>query len=51
MIKPPLSYGLPEDASNQVIGQTGFALYAHTPAWGNVAHELWIRPFTFKKNP
>jgi hypothetical protein len=31
----------------QVIGQTGYVLYAHTPAWGDTAHELWMRPFTF----
>ena len=31
----------------QVIGQTGYVLYAHTPSWGSVPHELWMRPFTF----
>jgi hypothetical protein len=36
---------------DQVIGQTGYVLYAHTPAWGRISHELWVRPFTFQKNP
>ncbi len=31
----------------QVIGQTGYVLYANTPDWGNEPHELWMRPFTF----
>jgi hypothetical protein len=35
----------------QVIGQTGIVLYAHSPAWQNVPHELYSRPFTFQKNP
>lgn len=35
----------------QVIGQTGIVLYAHSPAWQGVSHELWSRPFTFIKNP
>jgi hypothetical protein len=34
----------------QVIGQTGYVLYAHTPAWGDSAHELWMRPFTFNSS-
>ncbi len=29
------------------IGQSGYVLYAETPAWGSVAHELWVRPFNF----
>ena len=33
----------------QIIGQTGIALYAHTPAWKNNSHELWSRLFTFQK--
>ncbi len=37
--------------ADQVIGQTGLVLYAHTTAWRNVSHELWARPFTFIKNP
>jgi Big-like domain-containing protein len=32
----------------QQIGQTGYALYAYTPQWGTVAHELYRRPFTFE---
>jgi hypothetical protein len=35
----------------QVIGQTGIVLYAHSPAWQGVSHELWSRPFTFTKTP
>ncbi len=35
----------------QVVGQTGLVLYAHSPAWKNVSHELWSRPFSFTKNP
>lgn len=35
----------------QVIGQTGYVLYASTPAWGKAAHMLWMRPFTFNKSP
>jgi hypothetical protein len=35
----------------QVIGQTGLVLYAHSPAWQGVSHELWSRPFTFTKSP
>jgi len=35
----------------QVIGQTGIVLYAHSPAWKNISHELWSRPFIFIKNP
>lgn len=35
----------------QVIGQTGYVLYASTSAWGKAAHMLWMRPFTFSKNP
>jgi hypothetical protein len=35
----------------QVIGQTGYVLYANTPAWGVAPHELWMRPFTFSKGP
>ena len=36
----------------QVIGQTGYALYAYTPNWtGNVGHYLWMRPFTIRKTP
>lgn len=31
----------------QVIGQTGYVLYANTPDWGSDPHELWMRPFTF----
>ncbi len=34
----------------QVIGQTGYVLYASTPVWGRAPHELWMRPFTFVKN-
>lgn len=30
-----------------VIGQNGYVLYAHTPAWGEVPHELWMQPFNF----
>ncbi len=33
--------------AGQVIGQTGYVLYASTPAWGKEPHELWMRPFTF----
>lgn len=35
----------------QVIGQTGYVLYASTPAWGKTPHMLWMRPFTFNKSP
>ena len=35
----------------QSVGQTGYALYAHTPNWGSVAHQLYMRPFTFKMTP
>ena len=35
----------------QIIGQTGIVLYAHSPAWQGVSHELWSRPFAFTKNP
>ena len=35
----------------QVIGQTGYALYANTPNWGNAAHELWLRQFTIRRTP
>jgi hypothetical protein len=34
----------------QVIGQTGYVMYAETPSWGSgvaTAHMLWMRPFTF----
>lgn len=37
----------------QVIGKTGYAIYAHTPRFGFKTcptvqfHELWMRPFTF----
>lgn len=34
---------------SQVIGQTGYLLYASTPSWGSKPHELWMRPFTFVK--
>jgi hypothetical protein len=40
--------------TGQVIGQTGYVLYANTPSWqGGVAasHMLWMRPFTFAKSP
>lgn len=37
--------------AGQVIGQTGYVLYASTPAWGKTAHMLWMRPFTFVRNP
>jgi len=33
----------------EVIGQTGYVLFASTPGWGRVPHELWMRPFTFEK--
>jgi hypothetical protein len=33
----------------QVTGQSGYVLYASTPAWGKTPHELWMRPFTFDK--
>ncbi len=32
---------------SQVIGQSGYVLYAHTPSWGSSPHELWMCPFTF----
>jgi hypothetical protein len=35
---------------SQVIGQTGYVLYANTPAWGVAPHELWMRPFTFTRS-
>jgi len=35
----------------QVIGQTGYVLYASTPAWGKAPHMFWMRPFTFSKSP
>ncbi len=35
--------------AGQVIGQSGYVLYASTPAWGRTPHELWMRPFTFEK--
>jgi hypothetical protein len=35
--------------AGQVIGQTGYVLYAQTRAWGKTPHELWVRPFTFSK--
>jgi hypothetical protein len=35
----------------QVIGQSGYILYASTPSWGKVAHMLWMRSFTFNKSP
>ncbi len=36
----------------QVIGQSGYVLYASTPSFGfgtgsSVSHELWMRPFSF----
>jgi hypothetical protein len=34
----------------QVIGQTGYLLYASTPAWGVAPHELWMRPFSFTQS-
>ena len=34
---------------SQVIGQSGYVLYAYTPQWGRVPHELWMRPFTFNR--
>src|SRR5262249_33890586 len=40
-----------------VIGQTGYVVYAHTDSRGLGCsngfspHELWIRSFTFTKNP
>jgi hypothetical protein len=43
-----LSLVTPEN-EGQVIGETGYLLYASTPAWGKVPHELWMRPFTFNK--
>ena len=30
-----------------VIGQSGYVLYANTPAWAQTPHELWMRPFNF----
>jgi hypothetical protein len=57
---PEFAPGLPVDENVilvtpgnpvQVIGQTGLVLYAHSPAWRNVSHELWSRPFTFSKTP
>lgn len=33
----------------QVIDQTGYILYANTPAWGKDPHELWMRSFTFNR--
>lgn len=36
---------------NQVIGQTGLVVYAHTAAWSTVPHQLWTCPFTFTKSP
>ena len=53
---PEFTTGMPTDENVimvtpgnpvQVIGQTGYVLYAHTPAWGDSAHQLWIFPFTF----
>ncbi len=35
----------------QQIGQTGYALYAHTSNWGSIPHELYMRPFTFTISP
>ncbi len=37
--------------SQAITGQTGYALYARTPAWGSTPHELWLRPFTFAASP
>jgi len=39
----------PGDAGG-VIGGSGYVLYAHTPSWGSVPHELWMRPFTFHQD-
>jgi hypothetical protein len=35
---------------SQEIGQSGYVLYANTPAWGKAPHMLWMRPFTFAKS-
>ena len=36
----------------QVIGQTGYVLYAYTPDWkGGTTHELWMRNFRFSRTP
>ena len=35
---------------SQVIGQTGYVLYAHTPSWGSAPHELWMRTFAFNSS-
>ena len=35
----------------QVISQTGYVLYADSPAWNKGVHLLWMRPFSFTKNP
>ena len=34
---------------SEVIGQTGYLLYARTPAWARAPHTLWMRSFTFSK--
>jgi hypothetical protein len=31
----------------QTIGQAGYVLYSHTPAWHNTPDELWMMPFAF----
>jgi hypothetical protein len=31
----------------QTIGQAGYVLYSHTPAWHNTPDELWLMPFAF----
>jgi hypothetical protein len=40
----------PGTESNQVIGQTGYVLYAHTDAWGWKPHTLWRRTFRFQRS-
>ncbi len=31
----------------QTIGQAGYVLYSHTPAWHSTPDELWMMPFAF----
>ena len=33
----------------QTIGQAGYVLYSHTPAWHNTPDELWMMPFAFDR--
>jgi hypothetical protein len=33
----------------QTIGQAGYVLYSHTPAWHNTPDELWMMPFAFNR--